>query len=358
MIVHLLGAQSLMTAEYFRLVNRLPGAAEHWFVAGRPRHPNYQLAGARAHVVHSRSPAVPRLLRRADGIVVHNLLNPLTLLFLAAQPWLLPKAAWVIWGGDLYIHRTAHESARQRLLERLRRFVMPRFGYVIPLIEADGDLARQWYGVRGTQLSASYPVAASFTVPAAPTPRPLRADRVTLLLGNSATVSNRHAEALGWLAHLAGQPLHLILPLSYGFAGHEAYGDTVAAEAVRLFGAGRVEALRDVIDPAAYLDLLGRVDVGVFNVDRQQAMGNIAQLLSDGAKVYLRRDSPLWDHFTGLGCRVFDVAELAQATLGELADQSDADRAANHRVMTARHDLARKAAQWEAVFAALREGRR
>jgi hypothetical protein len=316
--------------------------------------------GDAGKIVRAKSPGMLVALYRSEGIVVHSLLNPLVLVLFALQPWLLRKANWVVWGGDLYTHRVRSSSFRARVLEAVRHLVVPRFRFVTTLIDGEYELAQEWYGAKGIPLRATYPGPQSYAPVAEPRKRPVDGHQVTVLVGNSATVTNHHKEALDCLAGLRDGAIRIVLPLSYGFEGYEAYADGVVDYAQRLFGVDAVQVLREQLAGSEYTRMLTQIDVGIFNNDRQQAMGNITQLLSMGAKVYLRPGTLMWGHFVRLGCVVHDIGEVAGLALDAFVYQSDEMRERNHAVMARRHDLDTKIRDWQSVFTAMREtiGRR
>ena len=89
-------------------------------------------------------------LHSARKVMLHGLFNIRVVLVLALCPWVLPKCHWIIWGGDLYQFRKASNTWQSRIKEALRRFVIRRLGHLVTYIEGDVELARQWYGAKGT----------------------------------------------------------------------------------------------------------------------------------------------------------------------------------------------------------------
>ena len=109
-----------------------------------------------------------------------------------------------------------------------------------------------------------------------------------VLVGNSATASNNHADAFALLAGCTGGA-RVVVPLSYGNAD---YGAQVAALGARLFG-DRFDALREWMPIDAYNERIRNCGFVVMNHRRQQAVGNIGAALFKGATVYLRREIEL-----------------------------------------------------------------
>ena len=131
-------------------------------------------------------------------------------------------------------------------------------------------------------------------------------DGPDVLLGNSATSSNNHAEALEMLRGRLGGDARVVVPLSYGNAG---YADRVEALGRELLGE-RLEPLRGWMPIDAYNERIRRCGVVVMNHRRQQAVGNIGAALFKGAAVYLRPENPLFEFYRGLGATVRSIEDM------------------------------------------------
>ena len=156
-----------------------------------------------------------------------------------------------------------------------------------------------------------------------------------VLLGNSATPTNNHLEALALLRGRLPPGGRVVAPLSYGKAP-AAYAGAVAE-------AGRA-ALGDRFDPLmgwmlieAYNTRIARCGFVFMNHLRQQAVGNICAALYRGATLYLRQKNPLFGFFTELGItlRAIDALEAdPQAALCELTPQQ---KLSNRQAIEARY---------------------
>lgn len=128
-----------------------------------------------------------------------------------------------------------------------------------------------------------------------------------ILLGNSATPSNNHLDALRLLAKSGeARGRKIYCPLSYGDAR---YGREVAKRGHEYFGAFFIP-LFEFQERSAYFAMLTECGFVVMNHARQQALGSVVALLCMGAKVFLNRRSPVYAWLRGLGIEVFDVASL------------------------------------------------
>lgn len=127
-----------------------------------------------------------------------------------------------------------------------------------------------------------------------------------ILLGNSATLENNHADALPLLGDTGGR--RVICPLGYGDAdyarrivalGHEQLGDTFVP-------------LTGFVAAPDYADLMRSCGLVVMNHVRQQALGTINAALCNGAKVFLRPENPIYEFLRGLDIRVFTIDALGE----------------------------------------------
>jgi hypothetical protein len=149
-----------------------------------------------------------------------------------------------------------------------------------------------------------------------------------ILLGNSATASNNHADAMDLLGRRLGQG-RLVVPMAYGDVG---YADKVEALGREQFGE-RFEVLRQWMNLADYNRRIQRCGFVVMNHRRQQAVGNIGAALYKGATVYLRPENPLFAHYIGLGLSVRNLQAVADDE-GPLRALSAAEREKNRFIVS------------------------
>ena len=155
-----------------------------------------------------------------------------------------------------------------------------------------------------------------------------------VLLGNSATSSNNHVEALELLRDRVAADAHVVVPLSYGHAG---YADRVEALGRALL-AERFDPLRGWMSLDAYNERIRRCGTVVMNHRRQQAVGNIGAALYKGAAVYLRPENPLYPFYRSLGIAVRAIDVLATAPLTPLSPE---DHQRNRRAIAGYYCRAR-----------------
>lgn len=136
---------------------------------------------------------------------------------------------------------------------------------------------------------------------------------IRILLGNSATPTNRHAQMIESLRRFSHENIALYVPLSYG---NMEYKDEIIRLGKDAFGEKFIPLI-DYMEIAEYQDLLKTISVGVFNHNRQQGMGSIHLLMQYGAKVYIAPDSPMWADFASNGEQFFNTSTINEETYGE-----------------------------------------
>lgn len=309
-ILHI-GKLDKFTSPFVEMINEHFEASRHEFIFFRgsvsfSRSPFSNLTvmedGLRNRLVHYAN--LIYAMHRAEKIILHGMFQLRTIQLLWAMPWLLKKCYWIIWGGDLYVPAPIKEAKRWRRKEFFRRAVIRKMGYLVTGNAGDFALARSRYGAKGAQVDCvCYP---SNTFSGAPKPRANKGDTLGILVGNSATATNRHFYVFEKLAPYKDRNIVIYCPLSYG---DRAYAEAVADKGTAMFGEKFVP-LFDFLPYEQYLDVLSDIDIAVFAHERQQAFGNIVALLGMGRKVFITRKSTLWNYFRGKGLRVFDVESL------------------------------------------------
>lgn len=281
--------------------------------------------------------ALFRKMYRARKIVIHGLWDTSVTRWLAAQPWLLSKAYWVIWGGDLYRYLAPKRSLIWHINELARRVVIRRMGHLLTYVPGDVDLARQWYGATGRHHECLMYLSNVFKH--ADVPQKVDTS-LCVQIGNSADPGNRHIEMLDMLEPFKYEDIRIFAPLTYGDAE---YAARVAAAGERRFG-DKFVAMTEFLPFDAYLEFLAKIDIAMFNHRRQQAMGNIITLLGLGKTVCLRRDTTSWDVLTAAGIELGDLQDF------RLVPQSDDAAQRNVAAVQAKFSVNALETQWADIL--------
>lgn len=150
-----------------------------------------------------------------------------------------------------------------------------------------------------------------------------------ILLGNSATPTNNHLEALNMLSELGMQGRKVIVPLSYG---DEGYRKDVINWGEKLLGESFVP-LTTFVSLSEYNKIISSCGNVMMNHVRQQAIGNISAALLRGGKVFLRSENSIYKYYSKLGMKIFTSHnDLTLANLDSQLNQEDCTK--NKTIMT------------------------
>lgn len=148
----------------------------------------------------------------------------------------------------------------------------------------DFELLKKYYPTKAAYLNFAYYDAID---------RDLKDIRIkhrgTILINNSASRYGNHATILNKIKGVEGHEdlSKIISPLSYG---NTKISKSTVALGTQLFG-NKFNPLLHFLDKKSYFSLLDEVSVAFFGSRRQEAAGNIFQLLANGVKIFLRNDN-------------------------------------------------------------------
>ena len=283
-------------------------------------------------------------LKESDLIIVQYVM-PLLALRLARYS---EKLLLVFWGGDLYPYSDSCIKAfRNRIKKIIVRYAVSKSAYVGVLTADDGKVLDNIFPCHGQ----CYEVMViggdddSDKISAIDC-HSKRSGSVRILIGNSATETNQHIQILDQLAEYKNEDIELYLPLSYG---DMEYREIVLSYGYKIFK-NKFKPLVDFMDYNEYQTLLRTMNVGVFNHSRQQGLGNISMLLRFGAKVYLPKGSPNYNHFSHLGCIIHDSHAICDEDFESFATYLDSERRQNMMSTSERRYRERAIELWSNLF--------
>ncbi|GAA0606418.1 TDP-N-acetylfucosamine:lipid II N-acetylfucosaminyltransferase [Virgibacillus siamensis] len=284
---------------------------------------------------------------KAERIFLHGLFNSKIIFLLFLQPWLLKKCYWIVWGGDLYKYRESKVTFKQKGGEFVRRFVIKNMSELLPIVEGDFKLAQRWYNTKARYRYNAVYVNNLEVINLVDfnTSKENNDDEIKLLIGNSATESNNHEEIFDKLSKFKEKHIRLFVPLSYG---DEAYADKVISKGEEIFGE-KLVPLTKFMNKTDYIKFLNTMDAGIFNNDRQQAMGNIYLLLYLGKKIFVKEGTTMWEELNKK-YYVSSVRQLDDIDLNWLNELDEKKQSHNIEKASSRYNVEKAKAAWKKIF--------
>ncbi len=140
-----------------------------------------------------------------------------------------------------------------------------------------------------------------------------------ILLGNSASFTNNHLEALEMLKGMDIGNRKIIVPLSYG---NSKYADYIQNKGTELLGENFIP-LRKFMPLNEYTSIISGCGVTIMNHYRQQAEGNILTMLWLGSKVYLNESNTFYQYLKRAGAVIFTMEkDFSEGNLSVLENLS------------------------------------
>ena len=278
----------------------------------------------------------------SDAIILQNV-NPVALLGL--YPF-IKKTALCFWGADLvWLVNNSSGSFVSKLAKKFCRSVAANAKLISTLTE--GEYQR---------LSSKCRIRGLFVLGGVGMPRVdlkdisfsgMRDNRI--IVGNSATASNRHEDVFKLLKPLKDSRYEVFVPLSYG---DSEYRDRVLSLGNYYLGHS-FHPLLELLPFEDYEVFLSTCSVGIFNQPRQQGFGNIKRLLASGSKIYLADDGDSLSHFIKMGANVFPISSICDSSVEDLFELPEPLREANRRLFSAeaRYDFVVNA--WKSIMTKL-----
>ncbi|WP_339244660.1 TDP-N-acetylfucosamine:lipid II N-acetylfucosaminyltransferase [Paenibacillus sp. FSL R10-2796] len=296
------------STSFIEFINENFNLNEHYFLltSGR-KYNNHTKSGNNLEILPYDIKSIgilTKYINKSEKVFFHGLSNnkyiDITLLL---QPRVLKKCNWCIWGGDLYLYESRNSSFRTKLREIPRRTIIKNIGGLITHVKGDFELAQKWYGAKGeyyysfmytSNLFKGYNLTNS-----------KKDEEIYIQIGNSGLDTNNHLEVFTKLEKYKTKKIQIICPLSYAYESNPSYREEVIKAGKEIFGDKFIPIL-EFMPFDEYLNLLSKVDIAIFNHDRQQAVGNITTLLGLGKKIYIRDNITTWDFCIEHGLKVFD----------------------------------------------------
>ena len=335
-IVHILIVDKFVPA-FIEFVNEHFDMKEHLFVIIGKRNDEFGILDAQNIVFisqHIKAINLMVYMNRAEKIILHGLWSRRLNQVLFINPWLYKKCYWVMWGGDFYFPH------KQSLLQS---YTIKRIGNFVTYIKGDYELVKKWYGSEGSYHECfMYPsnLYKAYDI------KIKEHGTINIQVGNSSDPSNNHLEVFEKLEKYKYEDIKIIVPLSYG---DDKYANEIIVKGRKIFG-DKFEPLTEFMPFNQYLILLAKIDIAIFNHNRQQGMGNIITLLGLGKKVYMRNTITPWGTFKSIGIKIYDIA--MDVSINPLEDEKKVQNMQGIKKYFSEKSLQ---LQWKNIFGGLGE---
>jgi dTDP-N-acetylfucosamine:lipid II N-acetylfucosaminyltransferase len=196
--------------------------------------------------------------------------------------------------------------------------IINRINYFAPVLKEDYDIVAESFGeFRPKYLdwnygNLEYDVIGDDNI---------KVNGNNILVGNSATYENNHLEAYDLLKKLQLDQKKIISPLSYG-AGGQLYVNKIIEQGIKIFGDNFLP-LTDFLNIDEYNRIVSSCSVVVMNHVRQQAVGNIIGMMVFGAKIFLRKENPVYGFFKNNGAVIYSMEELNNENIQSAMSQEN-----------------------------------
>lgn len=321
-------------APYIDFVDEHFGRESHHYVFITSKKYNYGLTPEhKVEFLHTDDDIFITLLeymKMAKKIILHGLWRDKVDVLLYFNQKLLKKCYWVMWGGDFYFPETK-SKIRHEVIKNIRNF--------ITLNVHDFEYVKKEYLSSGTLWKCPF------------YPKNLLKDnsifkinkKLKVLVGNSATETNRHEEIFNLLNSLENKEFEIYCPLSYG---DTKYANRIIAMGKLIFN-DSFHYIDELLSPQNYLDFLETIDIAIFNHNRQQGGGNLISLLGFGKTVYLSEENNAYDLFKDMNLILYPIKDLSNGILKLINENA---RLSNISIIKSTYAEKASAKQWGKIF--------
>ncbi|MCC5894485.1 MAG: TDP-N-acetylfucosamine:lipid II N-acetylfucosaminyltransferase [Alkalibacterium sp.] len=292
---------------------------------------------------------ISKKMANSSKVIIHGLLMSQITFLLFLKPFTMKKVFWIVWGADLYFYQSKKNDFKHNINEFFRKIVIKRIPFIATLVKDDYYLAEKWYNVNAVHLKAIYisDERTQYIREVLENRKTTKNGTLRILIGNNATPSNNHLEVFEYLKKYSNRDIEIICPLSYG---DNEYAKLIENKGKEMFGS-KFSALVELVPMREYIHFLDTIDIGVFNNDRQQGLGNIFSLLYLGKKVFLRPSTTMWNEIRNeMGIEVFSIEEINNNSFTDFSDINKETIEKNFSITQKRYDPNEIIDIWSKIF--------
>lgn len=362
LIAHYVHSDNKFASGYIFFMNNVMKEYKHIFITNKKTNLKSNVEDAKMlFITKSRDILVNKevrsILGKCDKFIISGVFSNTSYVSLLPQS-ILRKTYLHFWGADFYDLRDVPNMSYfkknglklflwKRIYHVTKKILLRRCAAVITLIEEDYDELTKISGINKYNFTAPMPGDGSGKKYILNNKNiKKKSPPYLILVGNSATKTNRHIEALSLLEKYSNEDINIICPLSYG---DKEYAKQVLEYGRKIFGTKFI-SLDKFIPKDEYIEMLARVEVAVFNNDRQQGMGNISKLLSMGCKLYLREDTSMWKAYLRRSYSLYSINNINEEDFSTFISFPVAKAKKNNKVFEKITDPSIRYTAWKRVF--------
>lgn len=275
-----------------------------------------------------------------DLIFYHGLFDESIVTFLGEHRQLTKKLCLYFWGGDKKTAVSWEESSREHY-----RYIIQNAAKIITIIEEDYKSIFDEYAPRGEHYTVVY--GENYSYGELDYEDTVYGKTINIQIGNSASRTNHHIRILKELEKYKNENIKVWVPLSYGDREHAREVIDFGRE---VFGT-KFNALERFMPAIQYNEFLKNMNVGIFDIERQQALGNIISLLESGCKIFLKKDTMLARYFENeCGCRIFYTEDISQMGFEEFIRYTKEEARENRKKLDHFFDIDEIVEIWNKIF--------
>ena len=241
-----------------------------------------------------------------------------------------PNVTLIFWGGDLKaaieLKEKKPKSFYEKQLNFMNALIIGKCKAICTLTKEEFKLVNKYFRSKSIYKKAVYINPIQLKKEGYFTHQKKNTDTVNVQVGNSSTKTNNYEEIFNVLKAFKNKDIRIYAMLSYG---DESYAKVISQLGTELLG-DRFIPVRELMNPQEYEKFLEKKEILVMNNNRQQGLGNIYTYLASGKKVFIRKDSPMWEYLSEeCGLKIFDSCGIKDMDYSEFVHMKDEDRVEN-----------------------------